>query len=169
MVISTHISHCFADLIATLESNQTIVHLELAGNVDIDPALEEEVRAILAPRGSSYSSKHSAADEVEELMDRARSNDPTLTELDLHNRNIGSRGDALSMFDFLGTNTHIQNLDLSMNELDDDCVSSISLALMENKGIKHLNLANNSIYSEGGECKCVACHIVLFGCDFLFS
>lgn len=70
------------DLIATLESNQTIVYLELAGNVDIDPDLEEEVRSILEPRENFYKSEPEL-DEVETLMERVRNNDPTLTELDL--------------------------------------------------------------------------------------
>ena len=70
------------DLIATLESNQTIVYLELAGNVDIDPDLEEEVRSILEPREKFYKSEPEL-DEVETLMERVRNNDPTLTELDL--------------------------------------------------------------------------------------
>ena len=130
------------DLIATLESNQTIVLLDLLGNPDIDPALEEEVRAILDPRENTY---------MAELMERVRDNDPTLTELKLGSMGIGLREDVLSMFDVLRGNSHIQVIDLSRNEIDDDCVSSISLALLDNTSVTHLNLADNVISSEGAE------------------
>jgi len=129
--------------------------------VDVDPALEDEVRAILEPRESLYRSEPKI-DDVERLMERVRDDDPTLTELDLCSMNIGLREDALSMFDALSSNTHVKTVDLSMNELDDDCVSSLSLALLENKAIKHLNLANNAINSEGAECKSFLADLRLF-------
>ena len=149
------------DLIATLESNQIIVHLELSGNIGVDPALEDEVRAILGPREEMYRSEPEI-DEVVQLMERVRNNDPTLTELDLCSMNIGLREDALSVFDALAGNTYIDKLDLSMNEIDDDCISSISLALLENMGVRILNLANNTIHSEGAECKCLLSLLQLF-------
>lgn len=68
---------------------------------------------------------------------------------------IGIRDDAVSIFDSLGVNTTVQYLDLSNNEIDDDCVSSLSLALVENKTITYINLENNNITSEGAECKIV--------------
>ena len=136
------LSPCLLDLIATLESNQTIVLLDLLGNPDIDPALEEEVRAILDPRENAY---------IAELMERVRDNDPTLTELNLGSMGIGLRKDVLSMFDVLRGNNHIQVIDLSRNEIDDDCVSSISLALLDNTSVTHLNLGDNVISSEGAE------------------
>ena len=139
-----------SDLIATLESNQTIVYLELAGNPEIDPSVEDEVRAILGPRENLYKSEPEV-DEVTQLMERVQSDDPSLTRLDLSHMNIGSREDAVSLFDALAGNTHVKTVDLSSNELDDDCVSSISLALVENTCVTHLNLANNNIYSEGAE------------------
>jgi Ran GTPase-activating protein (RanGAP) involved in mRNA processing and transport len=64
---------------------------------------------------------------------------------------IGLRDDVMSLFDALAGNTHIQKVDLSLNELDDECVESLSLALIDNQSIYYLNLANNAITSEGAE------------------
>merc|ERR1712194_192760 len=145
------------------ESNPTIVYLELDGNEDISPELEQEVISILKPRGDAFESEpetddelesngsESEVDEVEQLMERVRNNDPTLTELNLSSMGIGTRSDALTMFDTLAGNSYIQSVDLSQNEVDDDCVSSISLALLDNKSVMYLNLADNAIYSEGAE------------------
>lgn len=126
--------------------------MELAGNPDIDPNLENEVKYILEPRESLYKSGFSEeSNEVSNLMERVLNNDPALTELDLSRMNLGARNDALTMFDALAENTYIESIDLSQNEIDDDCVSAISLALVENTSIKSLNLANNAIYSSGAE------------------
>lgn len=66
---------------------------------------------------------------------------------------IGTRDDATTMFDSLAVNTTIRYLDLSNNEIDDECISAISLALCDNVTITHINLRNNKITSEGAECK----------------
>ena len=154
-----HSSRCFAflfalDLIGTLESNHTLVHVELGGNHGIDPVLADEVRAILEPRERDNKQRSSHdIDEVAQIIQQVHANDPTLIELDLSTMNVGLRDDAVAMFDSLAENSYIQRVDLSNNEIDDDCVSSISLALLDNKSITHLNLAHNSITSEGAECK----------------
>merc|ERR1712086_325694 len=69
-------------LITTLESNPTIVYLELDGNEDISPEREQEVISILKPRGDAFESEpetddelesngsESEVDEVEQLMER---------------------------------------------------------------------------------------------------
>ena len=146
-------------MIATLESNQTIVYLDLAGNPDIDPDLENEVKYMLEPREQAHR-ENNDNDEVAQLMERVRNNDPALVELDLYGMNLGSREDAMALFDNLAGNTYIEKVDLSQNGLDDDCMSSISLALVENSSIQELILADNAIYSEGAECKC-ACNKVI--------
>jgi len=129
--------------------------LELSDNPAIDPALQDDVRLILEPRDAMY--KSGDMDEVSNLMNRVRNNDPTLVELDLRSMGIGQREDAMSLFDAFADNTHVKTVDLSSNEIDDDCVSSISLALIENMDIRSLNLADNAIYSEGAECKQILC------------
>ena len=40
---------------------------------------------------------------------------------------------------------------VTRNELDDECISSISLALVDNTAVSRLNLAENVISSEGAE------------------
>ena len=135
------------DLIALVKYNKTIVHIELDGNTDIDPSVENELRSKLAPQANAN------LDEVEHLIKRVRNNDPTLTELDLRGMNISAHADAVSLFDALAGNSCIQKVDLSSNELGDEDLSSICLDLLENESIKHLNLANNVFSDEGAKCK----------------
>jgi hypothetical protein len=133
-------------LIATLESNQTIVYLELTDNAGIDPALVDEVRSMLKARENAY---------FVDLMERVKQNDPSLTTLDLSRMNIGLREDVLSMLDSLTNSIYVRKVDLSFNAMDDDCVSYISLALEDNTSVIHLNVSNNVITDEGVEdCKC---------------
>ena len=129
-------------LISMLETNETIVFLDLAGNMDIDPALGDELRAILEPREDAY---------IAALIERVQNNDPELTELNFNSMYLGGRDDVLQLFDVLAGNEHVQAVDLSRNEIDDDFISSISLALMENTTITNLNLADNVLSSEGAE------------------
>ena len=89
--------------------------------------------------------------DLNSLMDQVRDNDPNLLDLNLSKMNIGSREDALSLFEALASNTHLRSVNLSRNNIDDDCVSSISIALIENKSIVRLNLSINDINSEGAE------------------
>jgi hypothetical protein len=132
-------------LIATLESNQTIVYLELTDNSGIDPALVDEVRSMLKARENTY---------FVDLMERVKQNDPSLTTLDLSRMNIGLREDVLHMLDSLTNSIFVRKVDLSSSAMDDDCVSYISLALEDNTSVTNLNLSNNVIQSDGAECKC---------------
>jgi hypothetical protein len=132
-------------LIATLESNQTIVYLELTDNSGIDPALVDEVRSKLKARENTY---------FVDLMERVKQNDPSLMTLDLSRMNIGLREDVLHMLDSLTNSIYVQKVDLSSSAMDDDCVSYISLALEDNTSVTNLNLSNNVIQSDGAECKC---------------
>ncbi len=135
----------YIDLIATLESNQTIVYLELTDNSGIDPALVDEVQSVLKTREITY---------FVDLMERVKQNDPSLTTLNLSRMNIGLREDVLHMLDSLTNSIYVRKVDLSLNAMDDDCVSYISLALEDNISVTHLNLSNNVIQSDGAECKC---------------
>jgi hypothetical protein len=143
---NNHISSEGAEyLVSTLEGNRTIHEMRLDGN-HIDPKVMEEIRAILERKPIANDQ-----DELRSISERLMNNDPSLQKLNLSGMNIGSRNDAL--FDALAENTYVTALDLSCNEIDDDCASSLSLALMENKSILYLNLANNFLTSEGAECK----------------
>jgi hypothetical protein len=139
------ITQYYVDLMATLESNQSIVSVELTGNSRIGPALFDEIRSKLKPRENGF---------LVDVMERVKQNDPLLTTLCFSRMDIGSREDVLPMLDSLTASIYIRTLDLSWNEMDDDCVSYIALALEENTSVTYLNLANNSIHSDGAECKC---------------
>eukprot|EP00804_Cyclotella_cryptica_P024464 CCRYP_017568-RB/>CCRYP_017568-RB protein AED:0.03 eAED:0.03 QI:1933/1/1/1/1/0.81/11/100/1752 len=131
-------------LISTLEGNNAINEVRLDGN-HIDPMLAEDIRSILERKSIAAYDQ----DDLGLISERLMNDEPSLQRLNLSGMNIGSRNDAL--FDALAENTHLIALDLSSNELDDDCVSSLSLALMENKSIRHLNLSSNFLTSEGAE------------------
>ena len=88
---------------------------------------------------------------LEFIVDRILDNDPSLRKIKL--KNIGIHSDDL--FDALASNSHVKVLDLSSNAIDDDCASSLSVALMENSSIVHINLSNNFLTSAGAECKWV--------------
>ena len=139
-------------LIEALESNETIQMLDLFGNPGIDDEVHDEIREIMEERGSNYRSGISEALSLAgDLIRRVRFNDPALINLNLRAMEIGLRNDVFALFDALAENTHIQKVDLSLNELDDECIESLSLALVDNQKIHYLNLADNAITSEGAE------------------
>lgn len=138
-------------LISALEENGHISEVRLDGNPKIDPALLDDINSIL---GASVATDDE--DNLGFVVDQIINNDPSLRELNLSGMNIGARSDAL--FDALAGNIYVRALDLSCNEIDDDCVSSLSIALMENSSIVSINLSDNFVTSEGAECKCIIPH-----------
>jgi Ran GTPase-activating protein (RanGAP) involved in mRNA processing and transport len=95
---------------------------------------------------------NNSSDRLDTILDRVRHNDPRLTNLDLQNMDIGLK-DIGRIVDAMSKNSHLQNVNLSRNMIDDDCVSTLSLALAENtlSSITQLSLANNCITSIGAE------------------
>ena len=134
-------------IITTLEGNSKIQDVRLEGNPHIDLRLIEDIRSLLEEASVSTDEENNLDVVIEHVLE----NKPSMKNLKLSGMNIGSMSDAL--FDALATNVHIRVVDLSSNELDDDCASSLSIALMENTSIVHLNLADNLLTSEGAECK----------------
>lgn len=134
-------------LMSALESNARINEVRLEGNLYIDENLLNDIESILDGASAGTNDE----DNLGFIVDQIFNNDPSLRELNLSEMFIGSRSDAL--FDALSGNTYVKALDLSSNEIDDDCVSSFSIALMENTSIQHINLSNNYLTSEGAECK----------------
>ena len=138
-------------LVSALESNGRINEVRLGGNPDIDEKLLDDIESILGGASVGTNDEDNLGFVVEQIFN----NDPSLRELNLSEMFIGSRCDAL--FDALSGNTYVKALDLSSNEIDDDCVSSLSFALMENSSIQHISLSNNLISNEGIECKYTLC------------
>jgi hypothetical protein len=130
-------------LLSALESNGRINEVRLEGNSDIDEKLLDDIESILDGASVGTNDEDNLGFVVEQIFN----NDPSLRELNLSEMFIGSRCDAL--FDALSGNTYVKALDLSSNEIDDDCVSSFSFALMENSSIQHISLSNNLITNEG--------------------
>lgn len=144
-------------LLSVIESNSRITELRLDGNLSIDPQLLDDINSIL--EGASVVTD--GEDNLGFVVDQIINNDPSLRDINLSGMNVGGRPDAL--FDALTGNTYVRSMDLSSNEIDDDCISSLSIALMENSSIVHLNLSDNFLTSEGAECKraCCVCRALL--------
>ena len=157
------------DLIGILDSNTTLEEINLYGNM-IDSGALEEINALLNKRRKSKSTKEknhlydrqsqtgrsSSDDELEVeslsyIVERIKSNDPTLTQLLLDNRQLGCSHETENLFDALSTNTYVNKISLRNNEIDDSLVATLSLALADNTAISEVFLSDNVITSEGCE------------------
>lgn len=99
-------------------------------------------------------SKEKEVDEFDLIVERVIANDPALTALFLDDKCIGRREDVGEpLYNALANNQHVVELSLRNNEIDDEAVSSLSLALVENKSITHVYLGDNFITAEGVECE----------------
>ena len=92
----------------------------------------------------------SAASYLSELLKKIRSNDPTLTTLDLSYNNIGDEG-AKVIADALKGNKTLTTLDLSHNNIEVEGTKALAEALKDNKTLTTLNLSHNEIGDEGAK------------------
>ena len=134
-------------LLGTLESNLTITHLDLDGN-QIDDQLLDEIDQLLSERQNSYADEEIPLDEI---LERVQTNDPTLTEVLLDNRQLGTSNETELLFDYLAQNTVVRKISLINNDIEDTLVASLSLALTDNTTIEEVILSDNQITSEGCE------------------
>jgi len=143
-------------LLGTLDSNITITHLDLSGNL-IDQYLLDEISAIVSsrkkskPRGGRSISSVSSEMALSEIVQRVKSNDPTLKELLLDNRYLAETQEMELLFDAIAQNTHVSKLSLCRNGIDDSLAAALSLALVDNASVEKLLLSDNQITSEGCE------------------
>lgn len=141
-------------LLGTLDSNTTISAVDLSGN-DIRTELMNEIGEIMSSRSSPMSREaySPAANDVSlsRLLQRVKSNDSTLTELLLDNRELAYEPELEALFDALAQNNTVTKISLANNEIDNSLVAALSLALVDNRTITHLILSDNHITSEGCE------------------
>ena len=83
-------------------------------------------------------------DDFQAILERIRNNDPTLTALDLGNKNIGDLG-AQALAEVLKVNTNLKNINLAVNGIKDKGVKYIAEVLKVNTSLKSLNLVHNEI------------------------
>ena len=84
------------------------------------------------------------------LLKRIKENDPTLTQLDLSQNDMGGRT-TIELADALNANHTIVQLDLSFTKLGDAEAKSLSECLLENQTITHLDMSNNKIGDQGAQ------------------
>eukprot|EP00986_Skeletonema_menzelii_P003606 scaffold1131_cov87-Skeletonema_menzelii.AAC.2 len=137
-------------LVVCLECNSTIQMVALEGNSTIDPRIIEELQGILQSRVGLANSVPNNVNKTKSVLERIRSKEPNLTELNLHGMGIGPN-DTDAIMEALAGNVYLRKVDLSSNMIDDDGVSALSLALADDTSITHLCLADNRITSIGAE------------------
>jgi len=109
-----------------------------------------EIDAIVSQRKSQVG--RSPMDNISFLLQRVKSNDPTLTELVLDNRPDELRSHEIeAILDALAQNSIVRKISLCNNDLDDSLVAALSLALVDNTSITHVLLSDNQITSDGCE------------------
>jgi hypothetical protein len=93
--------------------------------------------------------------EFDEIVERVLANDRSLREVVLDDRTqiAGHKHESESLWDALADNHYVESLSLRRCNINDEELSSLSLALMDNKSITHLWLGYNHITSEGVECE----------------
>jgi len=80
-----------------------------------------------------------------------KSNDPTLTEVLLDNRELAAMHEIEELFDALARNSIVKKVSLCNNGIDDSLAAALSLALVDNTCINEIFLSDNEITSEGCE------------------
>ncbi len=128
---------------------------------EIDTLLNERRKSKSKERNDlhdrqSQAGRSSGDDESEDeslsyMVERVNSNDPTLTQLLLDNRQLGLSRETENLFDALSKNTYVNKISLRKNEIDDSLVATLSLALADNRAISQVFLSDNLITSEGCE------------------
>ena len=89
-----------------------------------------------------------AASKLEQSLSRLRSNDPTLTILDLSKQDIGTSG-ASALATALQRNSILTQLNLSSNRIGNSAVNKLAAALQHNSSLTTLDLFGNEIGASG--------------------
>ena len=133
-------------LIDALESNDTLMELTFKGNAVSAKVMEELQRAVSLNREL----------DVKRVMPGVRSNDPSVTCVDLHDRNT-TDGAVYTACIALASNTHVTRLDLSHNKLvtDASALNYLDEVLRSpTVPLQEMSLAHTGITSVG------ACHLL---------
>uniref|UniRef100_A0A3P8SNJ1 Leiomodin-1 n=1 Tax=Amphiprion percula TaxID=161767 RepID=A0A3P8SNJ1_AMPPE len=85
----------------------------------------------------------------DELMQQVRSNDPTLTELNVNNSEVIKTKTLIEFAEALHNNTHIKAVALANCRADDHVAYAIAGTLRSNKTITSINLDSNHLTGKG--------------------
>ncbi|EED92186.1 hypothetical protein THAPSDRAFT_262646 [Thalassiosira pseudonana CCMP1335] len=142
-------------LIGTLESNNTIVYVELEGNRGIDDDIVSSISLALVDNKSithlNLANNAITTDGAESTLQSLEANDPSLVDLMLDDVDLVQSPEAEPILDALAANKHVTSLSLNNTCFDDSLIATLSLALVDNRSITHISLRDNKITSEGCE------------------
>ncbi|XP_026163334.1 leiomodin-1 isoform X2 [Mastacembelus armatus] len=85
----------------------------------------------------------------DELMEQVRSNDPSLTELNVNNSEVIKTKTLIEFAEALRNNTHVKTFALANCRADDHVAYAISGMLRSNKTITSVNLDSNHLTGKG--------------------
>lgn len=143
-----------SDLIGTLDTNKTLVEINLSRNNMIDHSILEEINEILEERADPTMRAIPTSSgnlSLASVLHRLRENDPSLTELKLSGTDLSQTPETDDLVDALAFNTSVTTLTLDNTSTDDTLAASLSLALADNQSITSISLRDNQITSEGAE------------------
>jgi len=86
----------------------------------------------------------------EQLLERIRENDPTLTTIDLGGSYIGDEG-AKALTEALKVNQSLTEIDLRNNDIGAEGAKALAKALKINESLTKIDLSDNNIGSEGAK------------------
>ncbi|XP_070758848.1 leiomodin-1 [Enoplosus armatus] len=85
----------------------------------------------------------------DELMEQVRSNDPTLTELNVNNSEVIKTKTLIEFAEALHNNTHVKKFALANCRADDHVAYAIAGTLRSNKTITSINVDSNHLTGKG--------------------
>ncbi|KAM4740517.1 uncharacterized protein lmod1b [Anableps anableps] len=85
----------------------------------------------------------------DELMEQVRSNDPSLTELNVNNSEVIKAKTLIEFAQSLHSNTHVKKFALANCRADDHVAYAIAAMLRNNKTITSINLDSNHLTGKG--------------------
>ncbi|XP_055078416.1 leiomodin-2a isoform X1 [Periophthalmus magnuspinnatus] len=86
---------------------------------------------------------------IDTALEQILKNDPTLTEVNLNNKEDISQEILLRFIEALCTNTYVQLFSLANTHADDKVAFAIAKMLQENSSIKNLNIESNFVSGQG--------------------
>lgn len=113
----------------------------------------ERVGNCVAKNTPNSKAKEEEADEessmFDELMEQVRSNDPSLTELNVNNSEVIKTKTLIEFAGALHNNTHVKTFALANCRADDHVAYAIAGAMRSNKTITSINLDSNLLTGKG--------------------